>query len=109
MSLHGTIHLITSGVGVAASELGLIYLSFNFAHDESTQSIAFVTQVTAIIGLILTVFLLLGLIGDLMLRYRKNIKGILLIISGCVGLTERLLLSISIVWLTIIVIWILNR
>lgn len=100
ITLHGAIHSIASSVGVATSEMALIYFSFNFVHDENTQSIAFVTQVTAIIGLVLTVFLSLGYIGDLMLKYCKNIKGILLIISGYVGLIERLLLSVSIVWLT---------
>ena len=103
MSLHGTVHTIASCTGVATSVIGLIFLSLIFTHNESTQSIAFVTQMITVIALILAVFLFLGLLGDMVLKYHRNVPGIILSLHKLTGLTERLLLGISVVWLMIIV------
>ena len=103
MSLHGTVHVIASNTGVAASALGLTFLSFSFTLNDSTQSIAFITQTIAVVAIILAVLLLLGLLGDMALKYHHKVHGLLLSLLKLTGLTERLLLGISVVWLTIIV------
>ena len=102
MSLHGTVHAIASNTGVVASALGLTFLSFSFTLNDSTQSIAFITQTIAVVAIILAVLLLLGLLGDMALKYHHKVHGILLSLHKLTGLTERLLLGISAVWLTII-------
>lgn len=103
MSLHGTVHSIVSEIGVAASVLGFIFLSRNFAHHESTQSIAFVTLMIGIGASILKVLLFFGLLGDLALKYNRHVSGILFTLHKLTGLTERLLLGISVVGLMIFV------
>lgn len=103
MSLHGTVHSIASNIGVIASAMGLVFLSFNFTLNESTQSMAFVTQMIAIVASVLGVLLFLGLLADMALKYRHNVPGILLSLHNLTGLTERLLLGTSVVWLIIIV------
>ena len=107
MSLHGTVHSIASNLGVVASVIGSIWISINFAHSESTQSLAFNTLIIAIAALILAVFLWLGLLGDLALKYQHNVSSIILSFHNLTGLTERLLLGISVLWLIIIVDWII--
>ncbi len=101
MSLRGTVHSIASAIGVAASTIGLIVLSFNFSLNESTQSIAFVAQMIAIVASILAVLLFLGLLGDMVLKYNNNnnMPSILLSLHNLTGLTERWLVGISVVWI----------
>ena len=106
MSLHGTVHSIVSEIGVFASVLAFIFLSSNFAHHESTQSMAFVTLMIGIGASILKVLLFLGILGDLALKYNRNVSGTLFTLHNLTGLTERLLLGISVVELMIIVHWI---
>lgn len=103
MSLHGTLHTIATNVGVAASMTGFIFLSYTFAFNESAQSIALVTLIIAIIALILTGLLFLGLLGDLFLKYHHNVPKILYPLHELPGLTERLLVGVSIVWLIVII------
>lgn len=102
MSLHGTVHTIATNTGVAASIIGFIFLSFSFALNESTQAITYVTQMIAIISFILIVLLFLGLIGDMMLKYHHSVPSILFPLHKLTGVTERLLVGISVVWLIII-------
>jgi len=108
MSLHGTVHSIASNLGVVASVIGSIWISINFAHSESTQSLAFNMLIIAIAALIWAVFLWLGLLGDLALKYQHNVSSIILSFHNLTGLTERLLLGISVLWLMIIVNWIIK-
>jgi len=103
MSWHGTVHTIVSNAGVAASAIALIFLSFSFTLAESTQSIALITQMTAVVAIILAVLLFLGLLGDMGLKYHYKVHGILLSLLKLTGLTERLLLGISVVWLMIMI------
>ncbi|HBP64801.1 MAG TPA: hypothetical protein DD730_11120 [Desulfosporosinus sp.] len=104
MSLRGTVHTVATNIGVAASMICFIFLSYSFAYNEGTQSIALVTLIIAIIALILTGLLFLGLLGDFMLKYHYNVSSkILLSLHKLTGLSERLLVGISIVWLIIIV------
>lgn len=109
MSLHGSMHTIASSVGVAASAIGSIFLSFKFPLDKSTESISFVTQMVAIVGSILVALLFIGLLGDLAVKYDKNIPRIILRLASLTGISERLLLGISVVWFTVLAVWILNR
>jgi hypothetical protein len=102
MSLQGTVHSIASCIGVAAFVIGLIFLSINLAHTESTQSIAFFTQIVAILASILVVLLFLGFLGDLALKYNHPVPSIIFLLHKLTGVTERLLLGISVVWLMII-------
>lgn len=103
MSVHGVIHTIASSTGVAAFVIGIIFLSFRFALNESTQSIVFVTQIIAITASVLSVCLFLGVLVDIALKYHHDVRGILLSFHNLTGLTERMLLGISVVWLIIIV------
>lgn len=97
MSLHGTVHSIASGIGVAASVIGAIILS---------QSIAYVAQIIAVIALVLAVLLYIGFISDLALKYNHKVPEILFSFHKMTGFMERLLLGISVVWLIIVVNWI---
>lgn len=105
MSLHGTVHSIASDIGLASSAIGLLCLSFEFSLNEYTSSIAFLTQMFAIVASVLVVLLFLGLLGDILLKYNRmhNIPSILLLLHNQTGLTERLLVGISVVWLVIII------
>ena len=103
MSLHGTMHTIATNIGVAASMTGFMFLSYSFVFDASAQSIALVTLVIAIIALILTGLLFLGLVGDLLLKYNHNVPKILFSLHELTGLTERLLVGVSVVWLIVII------
>lgn len=108
MSLHGTVHSFASCIGIATSMIGSIVLSFNFAHVKSTLSIAFVTQIIAIVASVLVVILFLGLLGDLVLKYHHNVPAILWSLHNLTGFIERLLFGISVVWLVIIANWIIK-
>ena len=103
MSWHGTVHTIAANTGVAASTIALTFLSFTSTLNESTRSIAFVTQLIAVVSIILAVLLFLGLLEDMALKYHDKVNGILLSLHNLTGLTERLLVGISVVWLTIII------
>ncbi|HZK55739.1 MAG TPA: DUF998 domain-containing protein [Desulfosporosinus sp.] len=103
MSLHGTMHTIATNIGVASSMTGFMFLSYSFVFNESAQSIASVTLMIAIIALILTGLLFLGLIGDLLLKYHHNVPKIIFSLHELTGLTERLLVGISVVWLIVII------
>ncbi|WP_461390811.1 DUF998 domain-containing protein [Desulfosporosinus fructosivorans] len=103
MSWHGTVHSIASVIGVAASVIGLILFSSIFALNESTQNVAFVTRIIAIVILILAMLLFLGILGDMALKYHHNVPAILLSFHNITGLIERSLIGFSVVWLIIIV------
>ena len=45
-------HTIAANIGVAASALALILLSFSLTLNEGTQSIAFITQMMAVAAII---------------------------------------------------------
>ena len=96
MTLIGTLHSISSVIGVAVSVLGMIVLS---------QSFALVVQIIAIVALVSALLFYLGLIGDFALKYHYHVKGVLLSLRNITGLTERLLFGISVVWLMIVVNW----
>ncbi|MDP4127045.1 MAG: hypothetical protein Q8912_08895 [Bacillota bacterium] len=96
-------HSVAAFVGIAASVMGLIVLSFNFAYDERTQSIALVSQIVAIMALIFGSLLLIGLFGDLALKYHNTISDVPLSLHNLTGLTERVLLGIYLIWLIIII------
>jgi len=103
MSRHGIVHSITANIGVVASVICTIFLSIGFALNERTQSIALVTLIIGLVALILVVLLFLGLIGDMGLKYHHNVSGIFLSLHKLTGLTERLLLGVSVIWLAILV------
>lgn len=103
LTLYGILHLVASSIGVLASVVGTIFLSFNFICNEETNSMVWLIQALAVTGLILAVLLYWGFIGDLKLKYNIKISGSSLSLHLFIGSIERLLTAISIIWLEIIV------
>jgi hypothetical protein len=106
LTLQGVIHNIAAGIGIITSVVGLIILGNGFIYDPDMYSLAKMTQIVAIMALILSIIFFTGVIGDILDIYNIKSPGIILKLANITGIIERILLVISVVWLSKVAFWI---